>query len=635
MPEQSNTSVRISDFKLRILISVCLVAAVVAVYWQVYSFDFVRFDDGDYVVHNPYIRTGLNWQTVRWAFTTNRAGNWHPLTWLSHAFDYQFFKNWAGGYHLANVGFHIANTILLFCLLVRAAKTVWPAALVAALFALHPLHVESVAWVAERKDLLSTFFWLLTMLAYVWYAEKQNAARYSVALLFFILGLLAKPMLVTLPFVLLLFDYWPLERKISLRLMAEKIPFFVCSFALCVVTYIVQKSSGAVSLFRHFGFDIRIKNVFISYVDYILKMFHPENLAIMYPHPGEAISTVKAVVCAFALLCVTAAVFYYGRRYKFLLIGWLWYLGTLVPVIGIVQVGAQAMADRYTYMTLTGLFIMIAWSVKEFVPAKNFKLTAVIAGLVLFSLTVDTIAELQYWKNSQTLFGRAIEVTKNNYMMLDNYGSILVEQGEVEDAIKCFQRSLEIYPDSPMANNNLGCALQEVGDLQNAEDCFRKSIASDPNFIHAYINLANNLKRQNRPDEINDVLAKAEKIPVLSSETYTRFGQVYVDVQKYPQAIDAFNKAIEIDSGNIDAYGRRSLALSAVGKIDEAIADVRVVLQARPYDVMMYRNLGIFLERKGDITGAIEAYREGLKIDPDNTNLRQLLEENLKTQDSK
>jgi tetratricopeptide (TPR) repeat protein len=632
MPEKSNSSVRISDFKLRILISICLAVAIFAVYWQVYSFDFIRFDDGDYVTQNVHIRSGLNWETIRWAFTSNLACNWHPLTWLSHTVDYQLFKNWAGGYHLANIWFHFANTILLFYVLLRAAKAVWPAALVAALFALHPLHVESVAWIAERKDLLSTMFWLLTMLTYVWYVEKQNAARYLVTLVIFAIGLTAKPMLVTLPFVLLLFDYWPLERKFSVRLLAEKIPFFFCSFAVSVVTYIVQKSGGSVSLFRQFELTIRIKNALVSYVGYIWKMFYPENLAVLYPHPGDDISVAKAGICAIVLIGITAAVLYYGRKYKFLIIGWLWYVGTLVPVIGIIQVGAQAMADRYTYMTLTGLFIMIAWSIKEFVPAKNYKLAAAVAGLVLISLAVDSIAELQYWKNSQSLFGRAIEVTKNNYMMLDNYGSILVEQGKVDDAIKCFKQSLDIFSDSPPANNNLGCALQEVGDFKNAEGYFRLAIKNDPNFIHAYINLANNLKRQNRPAEINDVLAKAEKLPVLTSETYVRFGRVFFDIQKYEQAIEAFGKAIEIAPENIDARGRRSLAFNTIGKIDEAINDVRFVLKARPYDVMMYRNLGIFLERKGDIAGAIEAYRAGLRIEPNNENLRQLLEEDLKLQ---
>ncbi|MCE5339765.1 MAG: tetratricopeptide repeat protein [Planctomycetaceae bacterium] len=632
MPQQSNRDVRISDFKLRILISICLAVAIFAVYWQVYSFDFIRFDDGDYITRNVHIRSGLNWETIRWAFTSSLASNWHPLTWLSHALDYQLFKNWAGGYHLVNVWFHFANTILLFYVLLRAAKAVWPAALVAALFALHPLHVESVAWISERKDLLSTMFWLLTMLTYVWYVEKQNAVRYLITLVLFVLGLISKPMLVTLPFVLLLFDYWPLERKFSVRLLAEKIPFFICAFAVCVVTYIVQKSGGSVSLFRQFSLSIRIKNVFVSYVDYIWKMFYPENLAILYPHPGDNISAAKAVICAIVLICITAAVLYFGRKRKFLISGWLWYLGTLVPVIGIVQVGAQAMADRYTYMTLTGLFIMIVWSVKEFVPAKNYKLAAAAAGLVLVSLTVDSIAQLQYWKNSQSLFGRAIEVTKNNYMMLDNYGSILVEQGKARDAIKCFKQSQEIYPESPMANNNLGCALQEIGNFKNAETYFRLAIKNDPNFIHPYINLANNLKRQNKPEEINDVLTQAAKLPEMTSETYTRFGRIFFDLQKYELAIGAFDKAIKLDSENIDAYGRRSLAFNAIGKIDEAINDVRFVLKARPKDVMMYRNLGIFLERKGNIADAIEAYRAGLQVEPNNENLRQLLEEDLKTQ---
>jgi tetratricopeptide (TPR) repeat protein len=555
MSERTDNSVQTSDFRLRILICVCLAAAVIAVYWQVYSFDFIRFDDGDYVVHNPHIREGLNWQTIRWSLTTNRAGNWHPLTWLSHAFDYRLFKEWAGGHHLVNVGFHIANTILLFYVLMRAAKAVWPAALAAALFALHPLHVESVAWVAERKDLLSTFFWLLTMLAYIRYVEKQNAVRYLITLLLFVLGLLAKPMLVTLPFVLLLWDYWPLERKFDKKIIIEKIPFFICSLADCIVTYSVQKNAPSVWLFEVFSLEIRIKNALVSYLGYIRKMFYPENLAILYPHPGQSISAVTAAICVIVLVCITAAIVYYGRKYKFLPVGWFWYLGTLVPVIGIVQVGAQAMADRYTYMTLTGLFIMAAWSIREFVPAKYFKIAAAAAGLVLFSFAVDSLAQLQHWKNSQLLFRHTIEVTKNNYMMLDNYGGILAEQGKLEEAIKCFQKSLEIKPNSPMVSNNLGCVLQEIGDLKNAEQHFRNAIKNDPNFVYAYINLANNLKRQNRPDEIIAVFAQVEKLPSLTADTYIRFGRIFSELRKYEQADYAYRAGLRIEPDNEQLHG--------------------------------------------------------------------------------
>ncbi|MDD5010982.1 MAG: glycosyltransferase family 39 protein, partial [Phycisphaerae bacterium] len=347
------------------LLSICLAAAVIAVYWPVYNHDFVKYDDDKYVTDNINVLTGLSRENIHWAFTTDYASNWHPLTWMSHMFDRKFFGNWAGGHHLINVLFHISNTLILFYVLKRMTKSLWPSAFVAALFALHPLHVESVAWIAERKDVLSTFFGLLTIWAYVRYVEKPQLKWYLIILILFILGLMSKPMLVTLPFVLLLLDYWPLERKFSKVLIIEKLPFFLCSFVSSIVTFIVQRKGGAMSGIELYGPAIRINNAVVSYIMYIAKMFWPSRLAVLYPHPGSSLPTDKVIICAVLLLLITVGAIYFGRRYKFLAVGWLWYIGSLVPVIGLVQVGSQAMADRYTYMTLTGLFIIIAWGAKE------------------------------------------------------------------------------------------------------------------------------------------------------------------------------------------------------------------------------------------------------------------------------
>ena len=279
-----------------ILICVFLITAIVAVYWQVYSYDFVKYDDGDYVTMNTNTHSGLNFKSIHWAFTADYACNWHPITWLSHILDYQLFKNWAGGHHLVNVLFHIFNTLVLFYVLMRMTGAVWPSAFVAAAFSLHPLHVESVAWIAERKDVLSTFFWLLTMWAYIRYVENQKLERYLLTLMLFVLGLMSKPMLVTLPFVLLLLDYWPLERKISRRLLIEKIPFFICSIVSCVVAFIAQQSSGAITDIKTFKLETRIDNAIVSYIMYIAKMIWPGGLAVLYPYPANGLSTSKVII---------------------------------------------------------------------------------------------------------------------------------------------------------------------------------------------------------------------------------------------------------------------------------------------------------------------------------------------------
>ncbi|MFA5293728.1 MAG: tetratricopeptide repeat protein [Phycisphaerae bacterium] len=625
-----------------LLISICLTAAIIAVYWPVYKYDFIKYDDDTYITNNINIQSGLNFKSIRWAFATiSHSGHyWHPVTWLSHTLDYQLFGNWAGGHHLINVLFHILNTLILFYVFVRMTGAMWPSAFVSAAFALHPLHVESVAWIAERKDVLSTFFWLLTMLTYVQYVLKMKTAPllsrlcnryYLLSIAFFVFGLMSKPMLVTVPFVLLLLDYWPLERKMSRLLLIEKIPFFIGSFACCIITFIAQQNSALVSL-ETFGFSTRVTNTIVSYVAYIAKMIWPNRLALLYPHPENSLPAIKVVICVLLLISISVFFIYMGRKHKFFIVGWFWYLGTLVPVIGLVQVGAQAMADRYTYMTLTGLFIIIAWSAKEFVPVKRFRTPALFASAVLFILFLTASRQLSYWQNSQMLFGRTIELTKNNYMILDNLGSVFVEQGKFDDAIRCFRESLRIYPDSPVGNNNLGGVLQDAGRNQEAIEYFKLSLKYNPDFLPANLNLANTLRKEGHLQEAVEYFNKALRIAPNNPDALFKLGITLVGLQKYEQAVDAFSKVIELEPDNVTAHGHRSLALAAIGKTDEAIKDVCFVLRAKPDDVMMYRNLGIFLERKGDIAGAIEAYRAGLRIDPDNENLRQLLEEDLKSQ---
>ncbi|MGD0786331.1 MAG: tetratricopeptide repeat protein, partial [Sedimentisphaerales bacterium] len=511
-------------------------------------------------------------KNIRWAFTANYAHNWHPVTWISHMIDYHLFKNWAGGHHLVNVLFHIFNTLVLFYVLMRMTGAVWPSAFVAAAFALHPLHVESVAWIAERKDLLSTFFWLLTMWAYVRYVENPKLKWYLAAIVLFILGLMSKPMLVTLPFVLLLLDYWPLQRKFSRRLVIEKIPFFICSFVSCVITYIVQRNTGAMAAVAIFGPAIRINNAIVAYVRYIGKMFWPSRLAVLYPHPGPSLPAAKVIICASLLVLITICFIYLGRRRRYFTVGWLWYLVTLVPVIGLVQVGAQAMADRYTYMTLTGLFIIIAFGASEFIPKlryRNFTLT-ILAVAVLTSLAFTSRQQLNYWKNSLALFRHTLDVTPDNPLILESYANYLFEIGRLSESIEQFDKLMKIKPDSAESHCNLGCALMWTGKPGPAIEQFRLAVKYKPGFVLAYNNLAAALYEQGKRDEAAECFNQVLKLEPKNISSYENLGKVYESLGRADEAIELYRKGLRIDPNNTNLRQLLEAALkkqeSAAGK---------------------------------------------------------------------
>jgi tetratricopeptide (TPR) repeat protein len=609
--------------------------AISAVYWPVYNYEFVKYDDDTYLIKNTNIQSGLNFKSFRWAFTAGYESNWHPVTWLSHMLDYQLFGKWAGGHHLTNVLFHILNTIILFYVLMRLTGSIWPSAFVAAVFALHPLHVESVAWVAERKDVLSTLFWLLTMWAYVRYVENPGFRWYLAAIILFVLGLMSKPMLVTVPFVLLLLDYWPLQRKISYRLLTEKIPFFICAAISGVVTFLVQKSSGSMADIKVFGLTTRINNAIVSYVMYITKMFWPSRLAVLYLHPGDGLPMTMVFACGFLLMLISICFIIWARRHKFLIAGWLWYLGTLVPVIGLIQVGEQAMADRYSYMTLTGLLIIIAWSAKEFAPKWHHRNTilALLAVIISAALALTSSQQLKCWKNSLTLFEYALRVDKDNYIMRSNYATYLGEIGRLDEAIEQFNELLKTKSDLPEIQNNFGNALlKSGGNIQQAIEHFRLAIKYKPDFPPAYLNLANALKKQGRLEEAVSYYKQALELKPDLVDAYMNLAIALKELKRFDEAIECCNKVLEFKPDNIIAHGYLGVVLAAVNKNDEAIREIRFVLNARPDDAEMHRNLGILLERKGQISEAIESYRTSLQIDPKNTETNQLLEDALKKQ---
>ena len=633
-----------------LLICVLLISVIFAVYWLAVNHEFVKYDDDKYVTDNREVKSGLSRQGIRWAFTTGYASNWHPVTWLSHMADCELFGLRAGAHHLTSVLFHIANTLLLFVVLKRMTGALWASAFVAAVFGLHPLHVESVAWVAERKDVLSTFFWMLTMWAYARYAEHPKVSRYLLTFLLFVLGIMAKPMLVTLPFVLLLLDYWPLERiqlgkcvgsgdlqnnneqdvlrqKPILQLVLEKVPFFVISIVSCIVTVFVQRSGGAVPTMEALGVKVRVGNAVVSYIGYIEKMFWPSRLAVLYPHPAGSLSMIRVMVCGLLLFFVSVCFIYFGHRRRYLAVGWLWYVGTLVPVIGLVQVGVQAMADRYTYIPLTGLFIIIAWGASELVRGRRYRrvVSAALAVAVLSAAICLTSLQLRYWQNSITLFEHTIDVTSNNWLIHNNYGNILKEMGRVDEAVEHFYESLRVRPNSAEVHNNLGNALGKLGKIDEEIEHYRKALKLKPKFPAAHYNLATALAKQGKTDEAIAEYREALRFGPRDVDALSNLGFALAEQGNFNKAIDYYKRALEIEPENVIAHGRLGLALAGVGKIDEALKECRIVLSARPEDAEMHFNVGVLLERQGKIGEAIKGYRQALQINPDYTQADERL----------
>ena len=415
-------------------------------YWPVLSCDFINYDDPFYVTSNSHVKAGLSLDSIRWAFTTFFFYNWHPLTWISHMLDVQLFGLNPLGHHLTSLLLHIANSLLLFILFRKMTGSTWKSASVAFLFALHPLHVQSVAWVTERKDVLSTFFWLLVMLAYTAYANKPKLATYLLCILLFICGLMAKPMLVTLPFVLLLMDFWPLgrlRRNISIsadtanvvrqcsfsHLLLEKLPFAVLAVASSVVTFLAQKQGGAVHEDRLLSVDVG--NALVSYLQYALKMLWPSRLAVYYPYNPAAISAWQVAVALISLLVATALAIRFRRRFPYIAVGWLWYLGTFVPVIGFLRIGEQAMADRYTYIPLIGLFIIAVWGIADLTQQLRIPKAIIVTviGTILVACSLLTNLQTRLWRDSVTLFSHAVAVTENNWIAHKNLAAALAKQG--------------------------------------------------------------------------------------------------------------------------------------------------------------------------------------------------------------
>ncbi len=577
---------------------VCLFLSLItfAVYWQVQTHVFV-WDDQQYIANNHHIKSGLTLESISWAFTSTYAANWHPLTWLSHTLDIHIYGMEPGGHHLTNVFFHIANTLLLFLIFRRMTNALWQSAFVAALFALHPLHVESVAWVAERKDLLSAFFLMLTLWGYTRYVEHPGTGRYLMVAIFFSLGLMSKPMLVTLPFVLLILDYWPLKRfmsdkPVAGRLVLEKAPFFILSIISCIITYFAQQSGDAVGSLVHYPLIIRIENSLVSYMAYIIKMVWPFNLALLYPFPVSQ-PWWKVAGAFLSLIFMCLLVFKSIKQRPYLVAGWLWYLGTLVPVIGLVQVGSQAMADRYTYVPIIGLFIIIAWGTPELVSRlrNRKKVLAVTTVSLLLIITSVTILQLRHWAGSTAIFEHTINTTDNNCVMHYSLGNTLSDLGRLKEAMANYAEALRINPDYEEAYNNMGIILAKLGKLDDAILHYSRKLQEDPDNAKAHYNLGLAFARQNRLDEASIHFSQVLRISPDDAKAYYSLGLAFAKQGKMDAAMRCFHDGLRIDPDNAEAHNNLGIILVRKGRIEEGIASFRKALEIRPDFIAAQNNL--------------------------------------------
>ena len=654
---------------------ICLLLALVTVgvYWPVAKQGFINFDDPDYVSSNPRVQAGLTMESIRWAFTSSFSSNWHPLTWLSHMLDCQLYGLRPAGHHITNLLFHIADSLLLFGLLRCLTGALWRSAFAAALFALHPLHVESVAWVSERKDVLSAFFFMLTVWAYARYAgvqspkskvqsrgeevqgpksnvqsqgtrNTQHASRftfhvfgyYLLSLLLFSLGLMSKPMLVTLPFVLLLLDYWPLSRlqlsslnlpvsatarpSTLLRLVVEKIPFFVLAALSCVVTFLVQQASGAMPALAKSPLDLRLANALVAYARYLGKTFWPSKLAVFYPYSALNLDSWQVVVAAVLLLTVTVAVVLMGRRRPYLLVGWLWFLGMLVPVIGLVQVGKQSWADRYTYLPHIGLFLIIAWGASALIARWKWPraISIAVAGLTLAACGVATSQQLSYWRNTKTLFQHAIAVTSGNFVAYTVVGNALIEEGKLPEAIEECRKALEISPEYPEAHNTLGNILAKQEKYDEAIADYRAAVRADPNYPDAHNGLSSALLKKGAFVEAEAEAREALRLTPMHLPALFSLATALHNQGKLDQAADYYHQILELKP---DLYTpRRYLGniFVAQGKPDQAISEFNMALKIRPQDADTRVVLGVVLLQKDRIDEATAQFLEAAKLQPTN-----------------
>ena len=617
-----------SSSKNRVFIAVAiflLIAITSAVYGHVIHHQFINLDDPLYVTENSQIREGLSRQGIVWAFTSMHASNWHPLTWISHMLDVHFFGLYAGAHHLISVLFHIANSLLLFMLFLKMTNDFWPALFVAFVFALHPLHTESVAWVSEKKDVLSTFFWLLSMWSYISYAKTPEWKKYVLTLMLFALGLMSKPMVVTLPLILMLIDIWPLKRlsleaadlvppvinvatsksssrikpskkkaesrlNIRLLLIGEKIPFLLLAFISGIITlYAQQKTiSGAASV----SLVTRIENALVSYALYIVKTIIPLNLSVFYPW-RETIPIWQGLSAVLVITGITVLVLYKRRQYPFLAVGWFWYIVTLVPVIGIIQVGSQAMADRYTYIPMIGLLILLGWGVPVLFPKrKPYTASLKAAGIIAVAICIPlTFSQVCLWESDVPLWEHAIHLNPDNDLAHNNLGTALEKSGQHDKAIAHYQEAIRIDPGRSLPYRNLGNIFLEMKDPDKAIIYYRKAIAINPD----------------------------------QPEVHYNMGLILADQKNYDEAINALKRAVRINPDYKKAYFNLAIILADLKRNRDAVSNLKEVIRIDPQYVPAYVILGFLFAEDGDKKQAILYLGQALQIDPNDQAALNLL----------
>ena len=612
-----------TSWRRNLLICLCLAATIVVVYSPVRHLGFVNYDDDEYVATNPHVQGGLTLRGLVWAFTTNHAANWHPLTWLSHMLDWQLWGGRADAHHLVNVLLHVANALLLFGVLSRMTASALRSALVAGLFALHPLHVESVAWVSERKDVLSTCFWLLTMWAYVRYVEQPSGGRYLSTLGLYALGLMAKPMVVTLPFVLVLLDYWPLGRTPwaksaasenvptpPIQLIKEKLPFLALGAMSCALTYWAQRGGGAVVSLVTVPMGMRIANALLSYVGYMGKAFWPVGLAIFYPLPAR-LPVAALMIAGAGLVGMTAAMIWWAPRAPWFVTGWFWYLGTLVPVLGLVQVGAQSMADRYTYIPSIGLFIILCWSVpSRAMKRQNVKvITCVAVGAALAACMVLSRVQVGYWKDGETLFRHALDVTRGNWLAHYGLGVALEKAGRTQDAIGHYEQALRIRPDYMEAHNNLGNALGKAGRIQEAIGHYEQALRIRPDDAIVHYNMGRLYAADGKLREAIAQYKAALRLKPDYAKTYNNLAWLLATsedstAQDHEQAIQLATRASELTAGKQPDYlDTLAVAYAAADRFPEAVTNAQKAIELA--------RSGRQPELAGQIESRLKLYRAG------------------------
>jgi protein O-mannosyl-transferase len=612
-----------SHWQLNAIILIGLSILALFAYRGVAGNDFINYDDPAYVTENRHVKEGISADNLIWAFTASYVSNWHPLTWVSLMLDRQLFGMNPGGYHWTNAVLHWSGGLLLFWALIRMTGYPWRSALVAGLFLFHPLHVESVAWVAERKDVLSGLFWMLGMWGYLRYVERPGSGRYVWVVLFFVLGLLSKPMVVTFPFVLLLLDYWPLGRMtaykpVIFRLVYEKTPFFLLSAASCVITFLVQRDGEAVASLQNLPFVQRIDNALVSYACYLVKVGWPVNLAVFYPHPGLW-PTREIILSLILILLITDLVMMKGKSFPYLIVGWLWYLGTLVPVIGLVQVGAQAMADRYTYLPLIGIFVMAVWAGADILPKTKAGSTigGIISGVLIAVLIIMTQIQAGYWKDSFTLFMHANSVTDKNYQAQNNIGRALAAKNRYGEAEGYYREAMKSNPNYMPAYNNLGLTQMEQGNLSVAMQSFTEALRLKPGDGTVHFNRGEIYARMQKWDEAIGEYRSAVKTNPYSAPLHNNLGVALTQQKRLDEATREYREAIKLNPEHAGAHNNLAVLLIGEGKTDEAVSHFRQAIRYQPGYAYAHYQLGLILKNQGKVDEALYHITVAKRINPE------------------